>query len=543
MRGAGYSFVVLFFILLVLLPTLFVLSQMFTGWGDIQSSVLSNTVRMSIVWGAIGMSFGVAFLVTLIDILFGLPVAWFLVRREFRGKAVLNTLIDAPLAVPTAGLGVSVALFWMNVISSPFLLLALLHFTTTFPYMVRSLAAILDEIDTEYEIAGRTCGASKLTAARTITLPLFRSGLATGATLCLAKALSETGGVMAALMLLSGTAFGEGSGINGTALIGIWKDCSKTYVNPPDIPFYCAGAVDPTLKSALIFVSALLILLSLVLLAVVKLIALKFKIPVRRVWPRFETRMSKGAAPKTRDAFAFAFLLLIVLIPSFFIAGYMVTSSPSNVVDWGRFWNGVMLSLLIATIATCVDLVIGIPLAILIVRGRFRKLGAMLDILVNVPYIVPSAALGISLGAFYSSMGVKGMDFLLVTMAHVAFTFPFIVRNVVGGLEGLDPGYEDTARTLGAKPLQVFRRIVLPMIKPAILAGAIMAFTRSVGETGATISVSTDILTAPVLIVGYTKYGSRDLFTAGLLIALLTIISAIAILIMRMFAKRRRSHA
>jgi len=542
-RGAGYSFVVLFFILMVLLPTLFVLSLLVTGWGDIQATVLSNPTKMGIVWNAIGYSFGVAILVTLLDIAFGLPMAWFLVRRQFKGKALLNTLIDAPLAVPTAGLGVSVALFWTGVIGSPFLLLMLLHFTTTYPYMVRSLAAILNEIDIEYETAGRTFGASKLTAARTITLPLFRSGLATGAILCLAKALSETGGVMAALILLAGSSFGAGSGLNGTALIGVWKDCSKTYASPDQIPFYCGGVTDLTLKSALTFVSALLIILSLILLAVVKLLALKFKFPLKKVWPTFEARLSKGTVPKLRDAAAFGFLIFMVLIPSFFIAGYMFIGGGIPGVDWGSFWNGVLLSLSIAGVATAIDLLLGIPLAVLIARGRFRRFGTLLDVLVNIPYIVPSAALGISLGTFYATMGVKGVDVLLVTMAHVAFTFPFIVRNVVGALEGLDPGYEDTARTLGAKPFQVFKRISYPMIKPAVLAGAIMAFTRSVGETGATISVSSNVLTAPIMIVDKTKYGSRDLFTAGLLIALLTIICFIAIFAMRVLTNRRPRRA
>ena len=542
-RGAGYSFVVLFFILLVLVPTLFVLSVLFTGWGDIQSTVFSEPDRMGVVWSAIGYSFGAAFLVTLLDIAFGLPIAWFLVRREFRGKALINTLIDAPLAVPTAGLGVSVALLWTGVVGSPFLLLILLHFTTTYPYMVRSLAAILAEIDIEYETAGRTFGASKLTAARTITLPLFRSGLATGAILCLAKALSETGGVMAALILLAGSSFGEGSGLNGTALIGVWKDCSKEYIAPQTPPFYCHGITDPTLKSALTFVSALLIIFSLILLAIVKLLATRFKFPLKKVWPTFEARLSKGAVPMIRDAAAFAFLIFMVLIPSFFIAGYMITGSPTSSVNWGSFWNGVILTLAIAGIATAIDLLLGIPLAILIVRGRFRRLGALLDVLVNVPYIVPSAALGISLGSFYAAVGVKGFDVFLVTMAHVAFTFPFVVRNVVGAMEGLDPGYEDTARTLGARPFQVFKRIVYPMIKPAVLAGAIMAFTRSVGETGATLSVSSDVLTAPILIVNYTKYGNRDLYTAGLLIALLTVVCFIAILAMRIVTSRRQRHA
>ena len=549
-RGTGYGLVVVFFIFLVLLPTLFVLSYLFTGWNDIQTVVLADPAKMDIIWNAIGLSFGVAFFVTFLDLIFGLPLAWFIVRRNFRGKSLLNTIIDSPLAVPTAGLGISVVLFWGVIpnlanrpagawslfggTSSPFWILVLLHLTTTFPYMVRSLAAILDEIDLEYETAARISGASKLTAARTITLPMFRSGLATGAILCLAKALSETGGVMAALTLISGRVLDENSALNGTALIGVWKGS------------YDAGT--SALLPALTFVSVLMILFSLLLLVLVKVLTLKFHIPWKKVWPSAEARLSKGAAPRVRDGATFFFLAIMVLVPSFFIAAYMATSSPTQGVDWGMFTNGLLLSFGIAAAATAVDLLLGIPLAVLIARGKFKRLGGILDTLVNIPYIVPSAALGLSLGFFYRNMGIRGFDILLVTLAHVAFTFPFVVRNVVGGLEGLDRGYEDTARTLGARPFQAFRKIIFPLIKPSILAGAIMAFTRSIGETGATISVSGNVQTAPVLIVNYIKQDPstlrpRDLYTAGLLIAVLSIVTFVAILLMRFVTRRRRKNA
>jgi thiamine transport system permease protein len=552
-RGTGYGLVVVFFIFLVLLPTLFVLSYLFTGWNDIQTVVLADRAKMSMIWNAIGLSFGVAFFVTFLDLIFGLPLAWFIVRRKFRGKSLLNTIIDSPLAVPTAGLGISVVLFWGAIpdlanrpvgawslfggTSSPFWILVLLHLTTTFPYMVRSLSAILDEIDLEYETAARIGGASKLTAARTITMPMFRSGLATGAILCLAKALSETGGVMAALTLISPGGLSESSGLNGTALIGVWKGA-----------YDAGGSGSSQLLPALTFVSVLMILFSLLLLVIVKVLTLKFHIPWKKVWPSAEARLSKGIAPRLRDGATFFFLAMMVLVPSFFIAAYMATSSPTQGVDWGMFTNGLLLSFGIASAATAVDLLLGIPLAVLIARGKFRRLGNVLDTLVNIPYIVPSAALGLSLGFFYRNMGIRGFDILLVTLAHVAFTFPFVVRNVVGGLEGLDRGYEDTARTLGARPFQAFRKIIYPLIKPSILAGAIMAFTRSIGETGATISVSSDVPTAPVLIVNYTKqdpstHRPKDLYTAGLLIAVLSIVTFAAILLMRFVTHRRRKNA
>ena len=101
-------------------------------------------------------------------------------------------------------------------------------------------------------------------------------------------------------------------------------------------------------------------------------------------------------------------------------------------------------------------------------------------------------------------------------MAHISMTFPFIVRNTIGGLEELATEYEDVARTLGAKPFQTFRNITLPVVKFSIIAGAIMSFTRSVGETGATLAVSPESTTAPVFIVNLIKSGRFDVITEDL---------------------------
>ncbi|OGS49751.1 MAG: hypothetical protein A3K65_05215 [Euryarchaeota archaeon RBG_16_68_12] len=539
-----YVLVVGFFLVLVLIPTLYVLSYVVTGWSVIQQQVLNNPSLVSPIAPAIGLSFGVAIAVAVIDLTAGLPIAWLIVRHRFRGKSWFNTLIDSPLAVTTAGLGFSVVLFWgvapgigvsvpgsLGLTGNPFLILMLLHLTTTFPYMVRSLAAILEEIEIEYENAARAAGASRLTAARTITLPMFRSGMATGLILVLAKALSDTGGAYLALNLIGSCAPGGATMCNGTGLINVWK--------------IEAGEPSPMagLNHALALVSAIMIVLSLVLLVVVKYVALRLKFPLRRVWPVAERRLSSGVPVRAKNIGALAFLVIFILIPSFFFLGLVAVSSPRSAMDWGRFGSAVGYSFLIGGVATAIDLAMGIPMALLITRGRVRWLGRVMDALVNVPYIVPSAALGISLLLFWGSQrAVIPSDLVLVTMAHVAFTFPFVVRNVVGALEQLDPALEETARTLGAKPVQAFRRVVLPAIRPAILAGSIMAFTRSVGETGATVSVVGNRMeTAPVLIVNLLAPKAPtqpDPYGAALAQIVLLVVSFAAIFGMRFFAER-----
>ena len=415
-----YAFILGFFLVLVLLPTLFVLGYVVSGWGIIQDRVLTDPTLTDPIGPALGLSFGVALVVAGIDLLAGLPLAWLLVRYQFRGKDWLNTLIDSPLAVTTAGLGFSVVLFWgvapgltgvlpgaAALTRNPFLILIFLHLTTTFPYMVRSLAAILEEIEIEYENAARAAGASRLTAVRTITLPMFRSGMATGLILVLAKALSDTGGAYTALFLIGSCTPAE-TVCNGTGLINLWK----------------AGRdATPELNQALALVSALMIVLSLILLVVVKYSALRLHFPLKRVWPLVERRLSRGAVPLAKNVGSFAFLVLLILVPSFFFLLFTVVASPTQTLEWERFWSSVGVSFLIGGVATAIDLGVGVPMGILITRGRIRWLGRILDALVNVPYIVPSAALGISLALFWGQLLVLP-DLVLVAMAHVAFTSP-----------------------------------------------------------------------------------------------------------------------
>ncbi|MCK4949282.1 MAG: iron ABC transporter permease [Thermoplasmata archaeon] len=484
---------------------------------------------LSQITGALTLSFVVAIIATLIDLAVGLPIAWVLVRKEFRGKSYVNTLIDMPLAIPTAAMGFSAALFWgitpgidkpwgaISFTNSAFVLLLLLQIVFSFPYMVRSLAAILEEIDINYEVAARACGASRLTAARTVTLPLFRSGIVTGAILCLAKTLSETGGVMAALSTIQSREY------NATALIGTMKS---------------ASLFNDALVPALAFVSIVLIVLSIILLIIVKIIVTRVKLPMRKVWTNLEKKLSKGAFPKLKDAGAFFFLTFVVLIPAFFIFGFVATAEPSQTADWGAFWSSLGLSFAIAGVVTTIVLLLGIPMGILIARSRKKKAAGILDVLVNIPFIVPTAALGFSLGLFWTTQPFLPVtaDVFLIIMAHVAFTYPFVVRNVVGALESLDTTYEDTARTLGAKPLQVFKRVMFPMMKASVLAGAIMTFTRSLGETGATLAVSPKAITAPVYIVELIRTGSY--YQAGLASILLIMVSFIIVLVMRRLTTR-----
>lgn len=525
-RKSWFGFTCAVFLVIIVVPSIFVVTEIFTEW-DLVNGILNDPDTMSVIWGAVFNSFSIAFLVTIVDIVVGLPMAWIMVRRDFKGKKWLDTLLDMPLAFPTAVLGISVLMFWgapegvsipgLGLDLSPYMMLILLHIIFTYPYMVRSLSAILEQIDPNFETAGMTLGASRWTAVRTITLPLFRAGLATGFILCFARSLSETGGtyIMLTMMGVESTFF------TGPTFIS-WMKGSSSAVDSGEM------------MGAMILISVIMIVLALVLLVVVKKVMVRFRIPVDKVWPELGRKVSRGALPKAKDFLTIAFLIIVVLLPSFYIFTYLTQPIPS--IDWGTLLSSTGISFLIAGVAVIVDVILGIPMALYIARHKKSKLGNILDGLVNVPLIIPTTALGFSLALFWGSFGL-GDEFavLLVILGHISFTYPLVVRNMTGAIEEVDPSYEEIAMTLGAKPFQAFRKILLPIVKSSVIAGGILAFTRSLGETGATVSISSSVSTVPIYITNLVNEG---LYAEAALCS----ITLIAICFVLMFAVRVLTH-
>jgi thiamine transport system permease protein len=245
---------------------------------------------------------------------------------------------------------------------------------------------------------------------------------------------------------------------------------------------------------------------------------------------------------------------VVVLIPSLFVAlpafqaiaqGTPLIQALTGVGIWASFWHSLLLSYTLAGIVTVLGIILGIPMAILITRKTFGPApSAILDTLVNVPIIIPSIALGVSLKFFWQ--GVPGVPaFLLLVFAHLAITYPYFVRSMSAAMERISVDMEEAAKTLGAKPFTVFRSIVLPLTKYSILSGAIIVFARSVSETGATLAVSTNLVTAPVLIVNWVNalrgvsspiLGVNSL-TVGLACGILILFSFVILLVLRLITR------
>src|SRR5262249_38214402 len=151
---------------------------------------------------ALKLTFATAFGVVLINVVLGTITAWVLVRDDFRGKALVNAVIDLPFALPTIVAGLTLlALYGPN---SPIgahvaytrgaIVLALCF--VTLPFVVRTVQPVLLELDAEMEEAARSLGAGNFTVFRRIVLPNILPGILSGAVLALARALGEIGSIV-----------------------------------------------------------------------------------------------------------------------------------------------------------------------------------------------------------------------------------------------------------------------------------------------------------------------------------------------------------
>jgi sulfate transport system permease protein len=174
----------------------------------------------------------------------------------------------------------------------------------------------------------------------------------------------------------------------------------------------------------------------------------------------------------------------------------------------------IRLTLITATITALINAVMGTLIAYVLVRFRFPGRG-FVSALVDVPFAVPTLVTGVMLvalygpsspvGAFLAERGIQiAFAPVGIVLALLFVTLPFVIRTVMPVLSELDPAEEEAAYSLGASGGIAFRKVVLPALRPAITAGALLAFARALGEFGAIVIVSGNItgrtLTAPVFI-------------------------------------------
>jgi len=252
------------------------------------------------------------------------------------------------------------------------------------------------------------------------------------------------------------------------------------------------------------------------------------------------------------------YLSLVVLVP--LSAAFIKTAS----LGWPAFWAAVSAPRVVASYrltfgaslaAALVNTVFGLLVAWVLVRYRFpgRRL---VDAMVDLPFALPTAVAGIALAGLFAPNGWFGapLDPLGVKVAFtplgvfVALTFiglPFVVRTVQPVLEELPRELEDAASTLGASPFAVFRRVIFPVVLPALITGFALAFARAIGEYGSVIFIAGNMpmvseITPLIIITKLEQYDYAGATAVAVVMLVASFVLLLAINALQAWTRKRQ---
>lgn len=197
-------------------------------------------------------------------------------------------------------------------------------------------------------------------------------------------------------------------------------------------------------------------------------------------------------------------------------------------IDEPLYMHGLRNSLLLASLSTLLSVTLGVAAAIGLHKARFRGRQLLVSIFLA-PLVVPAVVIGFGLLVTLSALGVvSGMGKLLI--AHGVITLPYVIRSVTATLAGLGPSLEEAAMSLGASPWTVIRTVVLPLCRPGIVVGAVLAFTVSFDDVSVGIFLADpESTTLPLALVSMMR-SNFDLTIAAASTAMIAV-SCIALVL------------
>jgi molybdate transport system permease protein len=227
-------------------------------------------------------------------------------------------------------------------------------------------------------------------------------------------------------------------------------------------------------------------------------------------------------------------------------------------VDWSRFVElitsassvaALRLSLQTSVAATLVCLVVGVPMALVLARQDFPGQPIVRSLML-LPLVLPPVVGGIALLYTFGRRGLLGRSFEVlglqvafsttaVVLAQTFVALPFLVLTLEGTLRSVGQRFEVVAATLGGRPTTVLRRITLPLVLPGLATGAVLAFARSLGEFGATLTFAGSLqgVTRTLPLEIYLQRESD----ADAAVALSLVLVTVAVLVVGLAAGSRRS--
>jgi molybdate/tungstate transport system permease protein len=197
--------------------------------------------------------------------------------------------------------------------------------------------------------------------------------------------------------------------------------------------------------------------------------------------------------------------------------------------------ESIFLTLKASFVATLITLVLGIPLAYLLARYKFKG-KIFLESIINIPVIIPHTAAGIALLTVYGDNFFMGKlvnkfgmsftgEFAGIVVAMMFVSMPFLINESKEGFKKIDVKYEKVARTLGATPSKAFFKVALPMNKNHILSGSLMMWARGISEYGAVLVLAYHPMVAPTMIYErFSSYGLKYSIPVATVMILITLV-------------------
>ncbi len=506
--------------------------------GDFLAAITS-----AYTWRVVGFTFYQAALSTLLTLLLGLPGAYLLGRYQFRGKSLLQALTAIPFVMPTLVVAAAFnALIgphgWLNLglvqlfhlsqaplhleNSLAAILLAHVFYNTTI--VLRSVSDFWSHLDPRLDQAARVSGANAWQRLIHITLPLLAPAIAAGALLVFIFDFTSFGVILA----LGGPRF-------STLEVEIYNQTTGLF----NLPLAASLALIQllcTLAMSLVYTR-----LSANLNRPLSLRSAAYTQTRLFSW---RSRLAAGALISVLLVFLSSPLLALAarsvvqlenergqrgpVQPALTLRYYQEIASSSNRSEaYGSPGKSVLYSLGYALATTVLSLALGLPAAFVLkaTQPGSRSFSVMaLDALLLLPLGTSAVTLGLG---FILALNKPPLDLrtspLLIPLAHTLVALPFVVRSLAPALRSIKPHLRQSAAIFGARPLQVFVAIDLPLVSRALIVAATFAFTISLGEFGASALIARpEYPTIPILI--YRYFGQPGALNFGLAMALSTLL-------------------
>lgn len=466
---------------------------------------------------------------TLLTLLVGLPLAWLFARYDFRGKSLLRALTTIPFVMPTVVVAAAfTALIGPSGLLNGWLMQAfaldtpplqllqtiwvilLAHVFYNVSVVIRTVGSFWANLSPRYDEAAAALGADPARRFRQVTLPLLLPSVTAAGLLVFLFCFTSFGVVL----ILGGLRF-------ATLEVEIYRQAVRLFNLPAA--------------------------------AALSLVQMGLTFGVMAVYTRVQRRASLALSqrpahstarhPRSRREAALVYggmavALTLLLAPLLALAWQSVSLGGEGLTPayfrelavnrrGSAFFvpptDAIRNSLLVAVAVMGLSLGLGVISAYLL-AGRRNWLTALLDPI----FLLPLGTSAVTLGLGYVvSMGSLRASLVLIPIAHTLIAAPFVVRTLLPALRSLNPRLREAGASLGAAPFRVWWAIDLPLLRPALIVGAVFAFTISLGEFGATLLISRpDFPTMPVVI--YQALGQPGALNYGKATAMSTILMAVA---------------